>query len=376
MVADDISVLRVFTVLSNLLLGVAFSARLVFYKRDCEFLRHLSFAALIAIIVTCVVYSFVLVPIVHAEIIFSSYANFVTHFLSLVLALSNSVFFEAKGHFRLKHALVAMVFLVGYWFVFVTPLFDFYPYFFMNPTEIGLGTAILWFVGLVTAFAGIAFGLVWVDSSEKASKIFRNAFIVFLVLAGFIALIAIVFFGGLRAFVWLVSRSPTITPEQEFFALENAMDITEEGISIEPGISLYISLRGNAISFRAHNHADVLVTYHLCSHNVYHHPVYEITHDENGVWLRIADEIRTTGRGQFKNSTPRGGEIIVFVPEGVEQVFYVVEITEHDMGRFDLIPDVWRGHHNWNDLIPLYTISGQIYLNGEEYIFPRPTPQP
>jgi hypothetical protein len=56
-------------------------------------------------------------------------------------------------------------------------------------------------------------------------------------------------------------------------------------------------LRENGISFQPHERDYVLVTHRLCSHNIYHHPVYEFTHDENGAWLRIADEIRTIGRG-------------------------------------------------------------------------------
>ncbi|MCL2223658.1 MAG: Pr6Pr family membrane protein [Defluviitaleaceae bacterium] len=264
MVSADIGVLRFFTVLSNLLLGAAFTARIALYKRDCEFLRHLSFAALIAIIVTCVVYNFVLVPFAYADNIFSGYANFVTHFLSGVFALSSYVFFEDKGKLRYKHALTAMVFPVGYWFVFVTPIFDFYPYFFMNPTEIGLGAAILWFAGLVAAFAGVAFGLVWMDSSAEASRVFRILFIVFLGLLGFAAIAAILFIGGLAFLLWLLLRPPTIPPEREFFALENSTDIPAEGISAATGISLYISLRGNGIIFQAHDRDYILVTYRLC----------------------------------------------------------------------------------------------------------------
>jgi hypothetical protein len=192
----------------------------------------------------------------------------------------------------------------------------------------------------------------------------------------FLLLCAAVSFGGLLALLWLLSPSARISPEREFFALENSMDIPAEGISAEPGISLYINLRGNGIAFQAHDRPDILVTFELCTHSVYHHPVYEFAYDENGARLRIADEIRTTGSRQFKNSMPHGGWITVFIPENTEQVFYVVEITEHDLRRYDVIPDGWRGHRNWNEWIPLHEIAERIYLNGEEYLALRPTPTP
>jgi|GEM_PF-994921 len=371
MVADDLGALRFFTVLSNLLLGVAFVARVLFYRRGGEFLRHLSFAALIAIIVTCVVYNFVLVPFVGADNIFQSYANFVTHFLSLVIALANYVFFEPKGELRRKHALAAIAFPAVYWAVFVTPLFYFTPYFFMNPAQIGWGTAILWFAGFLVAFAGIAFGLVWVDSSAEASRIFRIIVVVFLGIVGVLAAIAALLFGGLILLLWSLSRPPIIAPEREFFALENSTDIPAEGINAEPGISLYVSLRGNGIAFQTHDRNYILVTYRLCRRTFYHHPVYEFTHDENGAWLRIADEIRSRSALRKNSSGMWGGEITIFVPENSEQVFYVAEITEHDMSQYTVIPDGWRSERTWGRQIPLHTIAGRIYLNGEEYHAPQ-----
>jgi hypothetical protein len=218
-----------------------------------------------------------------------------------------------------------MVFPAVYWAVFVILLFYFTPYFFMNPTQIGWGAAVLWFAGFLAAFAGIAFGLVWMDSSEKASRIFGKIFAALLGLAGFATIGAVVSFGGLLALLWLLSPSARISSSQEFFALENSTDIPAEGISIEAGISLYVNLRGNWISFQTHDRDDILVTYRLCSHSIHHQPVYTF----DGAWLRIADEIRTTGRRQFKNSTYPGGEITVFVPANMEHVFYVAEITNY-----------------------------------------------
>jgi len=343
-------VLRFFTVLSNLLLGVAFAAKLVFYRRDYAFLRHLSFSAMIAIIVTSLVYNFVLIPFAGAETIFRSYANFVTHFLSMVLVLANYIFFESKGTFRYTHAFVGMIFPVVYWLTFVTELFYFYPYFFMNPPQIGWLSTILWFGVLAALFASISLGMVRLDSSKNAVKIFQY---VYIALLGLSVKTAMVFVGGILLFLMLLSRPRTIQPHEIYFALENSTDIPTEGIIVEPGISLYVNLRGNSISFQIHESSYVLINYHLSSHTIHHQPVYEFTHDENGTWLRIADEIRSSGRGQFKNSSEPDGDITIFVPADATKVFYVIEIFGENMVR------------SWNSL-PLREVAERVYLKGEE----------
>ena len=344
----DLATLKFFTILSNLLLGIAFIVRLVRYRQNDT--QYLSFSAIIAIAVTCLVYNFVLVPFGGADNVFSGYGNFATHLLAGVLAFANYFFFEDKGSFRYKHVPVSVAFPAVYWLVFVTDIIDFYPYFFMNPNQIGWLRAIAWFGLYLLIFGIIALGLVRLDSSEKASKICAKIYAALLGAAAAFAIIAVLLFGGVMLLFTYATRPRPIEPHQQYFALANSTDIPIEGITIEPGISLYINLRGNSVTFQTHERDHVLVTYRLSSHSIYHQPVYEITHATEGIWLRIADEIRSSGRGQFKNSTPPEGDITIFVPANAGEIFYILEIAGQD-------------NIGWSNAIPLESIAESVVNN-------------
>ena len=132
-------------------------------------MRYLFISALVAISVMGLVYSFVLVPFGGAPIVFSGYANFVTHLLSMLLALINYFAFEPKGAFTWKHMLGGMVFPIAYWLLFVSigGIIDFYPYFFMNPTRIGWPMTFLWFALMLGIFALLGWALVLFDKSRS-----------------------------------------------------------------------------------------------------------------------------------------------------------------------------------------------------------------
>jgi len=100
-----------------------------------------------------------------AEIVFSYYSNFVTHLLSMLLALFNYFFFEKKGTFTYKHILAGMAFPFLYWLVFVSigGIIDYFPYFFMNPTEIGWIMTFVWFAIILIVVTVLGFLLVLFD---------------------------------------------------------------------------------------------------------------------------------------------------------------------------------------------------------------------
>jgi len=127
---------------------------------------YISASAIVSITVTGLVYNLILVPTIpEAEMILSDYPNFVAHFFSMVLALFNYFFFEKKGEFSYKHILAGMAFPFIYWVVFVSigGMIDFFPYFFMNPTQIGWSMTFIWFGIILTVIAVLGFLLVRFD---------------------------------------------------------------------------------------------------------------------------------------------------------------------------------------------------------------------
>ena len=124
---------------------------------------------MLATTVTGLVYNFLLVPFAQAPMFFSNYVNFSTHVLVMVLALANYLIFEQKGFIRYSHVLVGIIFPGVYWIVFVAigERIDFFPYFFMNHTDIGWGMVFLWLVLLLVFFVGLGFLLILYDRSRK-----------------------------------------------------------------------------------------------------------------------------------------------------------------------------------------------------------------
>jgi hypothetical protein len=158
--------LRMYTPLSNYLVAFSFIALFILYNHKGKVRSYISASAIVSITVTGLVYNLILVPAIpEAEMILSDYPNFVTHFFSMVLALFNYFFFEKKGEFSYKHILAGMAFPFIYWVVFISigGMIDFFPYFFMNPTQIGWGMTFIWFGIILTVIAVLGFLLVRFD---------------------------------------------------------------------------------------------------------------------------------------------------------------------------------------------------------------------
>ena len=165
----DLTSLRTFTYLSNLVLSIGFILMIVLRKSHPKLRTYISITVLLAITVTGIVYNLVLVPLTDSEPFYYGFRNFITHGLSFVLALVNYFVFEVKGRFTVKHVAVAMLFPAVYWLIFVSigGIIRYYPYFFMNPPQIGWTMVFVWFAILLSIFAGLGILLVKYDQCMK-----------------------------------------------------------------------------------------------------------------------------------------------------------------------------------------------------------------
>jgi len=165
-----------FTVQSNLLTALGFVLMVVFYDNEGnrgKLRSYISFSVMISISITGLVYNLLLVPTTPEALpINSDFPNFSTHFLSMALALIGYFAFEKKGIFTFKHILAGMIYPMLYWIVFVSigEIIDYFPYFFMNHTEIGWIMTFVWFAIIVAVVAFLGFMLVMFDKfrSKKA----------------------------------------------------------------------------------------------------------------------------------------------------------------------------------------------------------------
>ena len=164
--------LHYYTLLSNILLSLVFIT-LAFLSQASKIRSHLSFMVLICVSITGIVYNFILVPTGYGNPVTENWANFVTHFLSMVLAFANYLIFEEKGILSFKHSLMAIAPPFMYWVIFM--FIGMYPYPFMNPLMIGWVMVFVWFIIIVLVIVGLALLLVFLDKRPKllaASSIF------------------------------------------------------------------------------------------------------------------------------------------------------------------------------------------------------------
>ena len=170
----NVKAFRAYTVLSNYLVVIGFLLMLVLYNNKGKLRSYISASVLVSITVTGLVYNLILVPVMpEATMVFSYYSNFVTHLLSMVLALFNYFFFEKKGTFTFKHILAGMAFPFAYWIVFISigEKINYYPYFFMNPTEIGWLMTFVWFAIILTVITALGLLLVLFDKRRSKKEI-------------------------------------------------------------------------------------------------------------------------------------------------------------------------------------------------------------
>jgi len=304
----DFSTLMYFSIISNLLMAVAFIARLVLCNKKSVIAQYLLSSALFSVLITVLVYNFVLVPFGSAAIFFSDIGNFIIHFLVIVLALVNHFCFEEKNESTFRHILVGMFLPIAYWLFFIGfgDAIGFYPYFFMNPLQIGWFMTFIWFGITVIGFALLALCLSLISKYGRRSTTIAIAFCLLLS----------------SSFIFVSCTIPTGTPTRNE---ANDLGIPEEGLRFAAGISLNINLEGNSVEIRTHKYDDILITAFLSSHAVYMHPIYVF--DESNFHLIIMDEER--GRSRIgKNSSNPYGAVNIFVPEGLsaDEIFNSLDI--------------------------------------------------
>ena len=169
----DVGAFRAYTVLSNYLVVIGFMAMLFLYNNKSKLRSYISVCVLVSITITGLVYNLILVPVMpEAEMVFTYYSNFVTHLFSMLLALLNYFFFEKKGTFTFKHILAGMAFPFVYWIVFVSigEMINYFPYFFMDPTEIGWLMTFVWFAIILAVVTVLGLLLVLFDKNKSKEK--------------------------------------------------------------------------------------------------------------------------------------------------------------------------------------------------------------
>jgi hypothetical protein len=163
--------LRYFTIISNLLAVAGFLLMLILQNKKEVLRPYIISVMMIGIFTTSLVYNFILVPISKADIVFSSYSNFIIHLFSAVLVLAEYLIFEKKGMFTLRHILAALAVPAVYYVVFLSigSIINFYPYFFMNPVQIGWLYIFVWF-GISIAFFSLLSLLVLLLDKKLGKK--------------------------------------------------------------------------------------------------------------------------------------------------------------------------------------------------------------
>ena len=165
----DPSSLKYFTNQSNLLMALGYILVFILLKSRSRWAiqvrDYLSVTVLLAMLVTGLIYSLVLVPLNGNAPPLSDYTNFSTHLLAPLLALGHFLFFSERGRLRIKGILAAMAYPIVYWLIFVLigGTIGFYPYFFMDPTRVGWTMLFVWFAALLAIFAVIGLLLLVFD---------------------------------------------------------------------------------------------------------------------------------------------------------------------------------------------------------------------
>ena len=160
-----------FTIQSNI--AVAWATYLLARGResDTRFFRVLRLDAVLSIAVTGVVHWFLLRPILDLE--GASYvADKLLHVVVPLLAVVGWLVFGPRGLLRSADVPPALVWPIAYLLLILAtgPVFDWYPYPFLDVAEHGLGVVLLNSLGITVLFLAIAFGAVWADCQAARRK--------------------------------------------------------------------------------------------------------------------------------------------------------------------------------------------------------------
>jgi hypothetical protein len=160
-----------FTIQSNI--AVAWATYLLARGResDTRFFRVLRLDAVLSIAVTGVVHWFLLRPILDLE--GASYvADKLLHVVVPLLAVVGWLVFGPRGLLRGSDVPPALVWPIAYLLLILAtgPIFDWYPYPFLDVAQHGLGVVLLNALGITVLFLAVAFAMAWGDSRLPGAK--------------------------------------------------------------------------------------------------------------------------------------------------------------------------------------------------------------
>jgi hypothetical protein len=147
-------VLGYFTTMVNVYTGIFTAAiilQLILYKQEGQRFYYFRQVAIVFLLLTSLVYSFLLIPyILSNDIVYEiwSLKDIVIHYLVPILFLIDYAFFSKKGTFKKHYVLLNLLFLIGYLFYLFIFLFfggrftlsgseSLFPYFFLNYDTLG-----------------------------------------------------------------------------------------------------------------------------------------------------------------------------------------------------------------------------------------------
>jgi len=173
-ISKGANMLSYFTIQSNLIIAATYILNIIFYKKNVQWMNALKSCALLWILITGVVFHFMLSKFYKPEGVFA-YSNFILHYVSPVGMLLNWLVFEEKGGYKYRYFLFWVAYPILYVIVsqFRALIDGFYPYWFVNPTKpypdgagSGLNVVIITAV-LAVVFCAIGAVLVFIDNRLK-----------------------------------------------------------------------------------------------------------------------------------------------------------------------------------------------------------------
>jgi hypothetical protein len=140
-------------------------------EQHTGFLRVLRLDAVLGITITGVVHFVLLRPILDLDGA-SYWADKLLHMAVPALAIVGWLLFGPRGLLDRTDIPAGLVWPLA-WLVLILatgPVFDWYPYPFIDVTEHGLGIVLLNSLGITVLFLAVAYGLVWLDRRLPGAK--------------------------------------------------------------------------------------------------------------------------------------------------------------------------------------------------------------
>ncbi|HNZ28100.1 MAG TPA: Pr6Pr family membrane protein [Spirochaetota bacterium] len=173
-ISKGANMLSYFTIQSNLIIAATYILNMITSGKNVQWMSALKSCALLWILITGVVFHFMLSKFYKPEGIFA-YSNFILHYVTPVGMLLNWLIFEEKGRFKYSFSIFWVLYPILYVIIsqFRAILDGFYPYWFINPTKpypdgagSGLNVVIITAV-LAVVFCVIGVILVFIDNRLK-----------------------------------------------------------------------------------------------------------------------------------------------------------------------------------------------------------------